>query len=125
MNPRISMGKTPYAIEVRPGRPGIYTLWLVRLAVLSIALAVSQASAQDCKKAGCNKGAGGKACGSATTGTGSQPAAPAQAASGAPKWSCAAPSVIAPPLWHGGQIDCTFQVRNQGDANLEIKVKGG
>ena len=130
MNPRINMDKASKVREVTPWRRGMHMRSSVRLAALTIAFMVSQAAAQDCKQAGCNPATCGKAgaCGAGTPGTSGQPEEPKSPVSGnvgTPKWSCAEPNITVSPLWHGGDINCTFQILNEGDADLKINVRGG
>jgi len=43
----------------------------------------------------------------------------------APKWSCKTTTVKAEPVWKGQPLTFTFDVGNEGNADLHIKVKGG
>lgn len=110
MNQQVFTGRVPDERRVRPLRQGIPLRSLAWSVVTSVALTAGLAAAQDRQPSESDKPAGGT---------------PPSAAAGSPKWSCAEPSVEVAQLWHGGQIDCTFKVRNAGDADLQINVKGG
>ncbi|UCF34764.1 MAG: hypothetical protein JSV78_05555 [Phycisphaerales bacterium] len=42
-----------------------------------------------------------------------------------PRWVCSETTVTAKPVWTGEQIECTFNIRNEGKGDLNIKAKGG
>jgi hypothetical protein len=42
-----------------------------------------------------------------------------------PRWVCSETTVTAKPVWTGEQIECTFDIRNEGKGDLNIKAKGG
>ena len=46
-------------------------------------------------------------------------------ADGMPRWSCAETVVTPAPVWQGTPIACPFQIRNEGDAVLEVGVQAG
>jgi hypothetical protein len=79
-------------------------------------------------------------CGSAQAGKGNQPAqvqAVKRAKSAAakdpvpvvdgplPKYVCQQPIIQLDPLWAGAKITATWTIKNEGEGDLQIKVKGG
>jgi len=42
-----------------------------------------------------------------------------------PLWVCGDPVCTIDPIWSGEQIACAFSIRNGGQADLNIKAKGG
>ena len=51
---------------------------------------------------------------------------PARSPSAAgPRWACAQPIITANPVWHGKKVECAFEIRNDGDADLEIGAQAG
>jgi hypothetical protein len=42
-----------------------------------------------------------------------------------PRWVCNQPVCNIDPLWNGERIECVFMIRNEGEADLNIKAKGG
>ena len=130
---------------VESARGGPRLMRLAWLGVTCVALMFSHAAAQTGpaptkgKPGGCagNEGKTTKTstqtpCGAERTANSPTPGgAPAdmQTAPGSadpsPRWVCAKPTATPPPLWHGGQIECTYFIRNEGRSNLNIKAKGG
>lgn len=58
---------------------------------------------------------------------GNQPdAGPAPAAEGPhPRWACPAQTVTIEPIWAGQELRGTWIVQNTGEADLNIRLKGG
>lgn len=42
-----------------------------------------------------------------------------------PRWVCKEPTVTMEPAWPGGQVECAFEIRNEGEGDLVIQAKGG
>ncbi len=42
-----------------------------------------------------------------------------------PKWACDAVTRTVDPVWKGERIKVTYKISNEGQADLEIKAKGG
>ena len=42
-----------------------------------------------------------------------------------PRWVCNESVRTIDPLWNGERIECAFMIRNEGEADLNIKAKGG
>ena len=42
-----------------------------------------------------------------------------------PRWVCKEPTVTMAPAWPGGQVECAFEIRNEGEGDLIIQAKGG
>lgn len=42
-----------------------------------------------------------------------------------PRWVCKEPTLTMAPAWPGGQVECTFKIRNEGEGDLVIQAKGG
>lgn len=42
-----------------------------------------------------------------------------------PRWVCKQPKITAEPVWAGEKVDFVFEIANQGEADLHIKLKGG
>ncbi len=42
-----------------------------------------------------------------------------------PLWACGEPVCTIDPIWSGERIECVFMIRNEGQADLNIKAKGG
>ncbi len=42
-----------------------------------------------------------------------------------PKWAIENSNLTIPPIWHGQALRCGFTIRNEGEADLQIKAKGG
>jgi hypothetical protein len=42
-----------------------------------------------------------------------------------PKWVCKEQTVTAGPVWAGKKLEFPFEIKNEGEANLTIRVKGG
>jgi hypothetical protein len=85
-------------------------LWVVWSAALCLVLAVDYATAQ---------------CSGAKDGPQVQKSAIAQPVGGAPRWVCPNANLTIDPLWRGEQIACSFLIRNEGTAQLDIKARGG
>ena len=86
-------------------------LWVAWSAALCLAFAVDQAAAGQ--------------CGGPKDGPQVQKSAIAKPVGGAPRWVCPNANVTIDPLWRGEQIACSFVIRNEGTADLDIKAKGG
>ena len=68
------------------------------------------------------KGAAGKSgCGSHGTGVNLTPVTDGPQ----PLWGCAEPVCTIDSTWSGARIECVFMIRNEGQADLNIKAKGG
>ncbi|MFH0982358.1 MAG: hypothetical protein V2A79_12575 [Planctomycetota bacterium] len=57
--------------------------------------------------------------------TGDEVRAPEAASGPAPQWVCAAPAITLEPLWSGKQIEAVWVIKNEGEGDLVIKLKGG
>ena len=65
---------------------------------------------------------GKSGCGSAAAGTADlTPASDGPQ----PRWVCNESVRTIDPLWNGERIECAFMIRNEGEADLNIKAKGG
>jgi len=66
---------------------------------------------------------------SATTqrsGCGSSKALPQPSPTGPhPRYVCENPEITLEPVWQGEKAEVVFKIRNEGQADLEIQVKGG
>lgn len=145
MNRLKDIGQTQPTSEIRRGGCAVSLRRLVWPALVCIAVLVSQAAAQ--QECGGNKGkanvrapkpvkaqkrvqdgtgrlalaekraprAGKKTAGVPKPGTGGPP----------PRWVCKEPTVTMEPAWPGGQVECTFEIRNEGEGDLVIQAKGG
>jgi hypothetical protein len=40
-----------------------------------------------------------------------------------PRWVCKQPKITADPVWSGGQVDFVFEIANEGEGDLKIKLK--
>ena len=53
------------------------------------------------------------------------PVLPDPASLKAPKFVCPTPRVTVDPVWRGTNLLFNFEIRNEGNADLEYRVKGG
>jgi hypothetical protein len=42
-----------------------------------------------------------------------------------PRWVCAEPKCVIEPLWRGQKAEFVFAISNEGEGDLQIKIKGG
>ena len=42
-----------------------------------------------------------------------------------PRFVCKQQDITADPVWQGEKLDFTFEIRNEGEADLQIKIRGG
>lgn len=42
-----------------------------------------------------------------------------------PKWACEETKIQLEPVWKGGSLQCIFKIRNEGEADLTIRARGG
>jgi hypothetical protein len=42
-----------------------------------------------------------------------------------PRWVCEQPTITADPVWYGRPLDFVFEIRNEGEGDLRIQLKGG
>jgi hypothetical protein len=72
------------------------------------------AVAQPKAKAGCGSG-----------GSSADPTPDVAAGGAGPQWVCDETTVRPDPVWRGAQLECAFNIRNEGKRDLKIKARGG
>ena len=81
-----------------------------------------KAAAQPKAKAGCGSSCGsGGSCGGASA----DPTPDTATGGPGPQWVCDETTVRPDPVWRGAQLECAFNIRNEGKRNLKIKARGG